>query len=294
MSGRRVAAERRRASLVPGAARRSVWLRLAGLGVAGLLALHAATVPAQPGAADGTAGADPSADAVPVVLVHLRGLIGPRDLPRLRAAFAGARADAHPSGALLLLDSEGGDGLAAMEIGRMARAARAHVFVTGRCASACTLILAGGVVRAAPAGSVGIHRGRIERSAGAPSSAPSADDETRRQLLATAEALMKEYLEEMGVPRLYRAMQAVPSNLSRWPDAAELDALGLTGIDARWRDSELPALAAHYGIDAQTFAACAARVPETCAAHSEPAAEFIRCYRGVLRGSESAGTGRMP
>lgn len=279
---------------MPGAARRSVWLRLAGLGVAGLLALYAGTARPQTGADDETAGKEPSADAVPVVVVHLRGLIGPRDLPRLRAAFAGARADAHPSGALLLLDSEGGDGLAAMEIGRMARAARAHVFVTGRCASACALILAAGVVRAAPGGSVGIHRGRIERSAGASSSAPSAGEETRRQLLETAEALIKEYLEEMGVPRLYRAMQAVPSNLSRWPDAAELAALGLTGVHARWRAAALPALAARYGIDAETFLVRAARVPEACAASSEPAAEFIRCYRGVLREGGSPGTGRMP
>jgi hypothetical protein len=51
-----------------------------------------------------------------------------------------------------------------MQIGRLLRKANAHVFVTGQCASACVFVLAAGVVRGAPAYTVGIHRGRITMS----------------------------------------------------------------------------------------------------------------------------------
>ena len=69
--------------------------------------------------------------------------------------------DPIPAGLIVLLNSPGGDGEAAMKIGRLLRSKKAQVFVIGRCESACVFVMAGGVVRAANADTVGIHAGRI-------------------------------------------------------------------------------------------------------------------------------------
>ena len=69
--------------------------------------------------------------------------------------------DPLPAGLIVLLDSTGGDGEAAMKMGRLLRTKKAQVFVTGKCESACVFVLAGGVVRAANPGDIGVHAGRL-------------------------------------------------------------------------------------------------------------------------------------
>lgn len=69
--------------------------------------------------------------------------------------------DPIPAGLIVLLNSSGGDGEAAMKIGKLLRSKKAQVFVIGQCESACVFVMAGGVVRAANSGTVGIHAGRL-------------------------------------------------------------------------------------------------------------------------------------
>ena len=101
------------------------------------------------------------ADGPKSVVVRLKGSISGKTLEAVRQALPRVRGDSLPAGLIVLLDSMGGDGVAAMNIGRLLRAGKAHVFVTGQCASACIFVLAAGVIRGAPAYTVGIHRGRL-------------------------------------------------------------------------------------------------------------------------------------
>ena len=99
-----------------------------------------------------------------VMVIGINGLISKNALEKVRQSIGQVSGDPIPAGLIVLLDSAGGDGVAAMQIGRLLRKANAHVFVTGECASACIFVLASGVVRVAPSYSVGIHRGRVTMS----------------------------------------------------------------------------------------------------------------------------------
>ena len=99
--------------------------------------------------------------ALPKVL-RLEGVITANTLTDFERRLSGwHNEDAFPAGLIVLLNSPGGDGEAAVKIGRLLRSKKAQVFVTGQCESACVFVMAGGVVRAANGGTVGIHAGRI-------------------------------------------------------------------------------------------------------------------------------------
>ena len=67
-----------------------------------------------------------------VRVLEINGDIRPALVQQVRNALQDTDPRRHPAGALLLLNSRGGDGIAAMEIGRIVRAAKAHAFVRGR------------------------------------------------------------------------------------------------------------------------------------------------------------------
>ncbi|MBI3371452.1 MAG: hypothetical protein HY017_06805 [Betaproteobacteria bacterium] len=200
----------------------------------------------------------------PVVVIELNGLIRAAQVQEVRNALANVDRERVPAGAIFILDSKGGDGLAAIEIGRMAHAAKAHAFVRGRCASACLFIFAGSMVRAAPDGAVGIHRARITRQvkgvgevnvdlASTPRAAEFLEDTNRR---------MQAYLEEIGMPNtLFEAMMSVPPNRTRFLTRRELAEFGLLPDSG----SQAKALAAQ----------------DRCAPATASAAQFARCYRLV-------------
>ena len=116
---------------------------------------------------------------------------------------------------MILLNSPGGDGLAAMEAGRLVRAAKAHVFVRGKCASACVFILAAGVVRGAPEGVVGIHRARLTtfvKGIGVVD-INTASNPNAVRVLEAGDRRTEDYLREMGMPdTLFQAMKGTPSD----------------------------------------------------------------------------------
>ena len=225
-----------------------------------------------------------------VRVIEINGAILPSLVPKLRSVFEEIDAERFPAGALVLLDSQGGDGLAALEIGRMLRAAKAHAFVRGRCASACVFILAGGVVRGVAADrAVAIHRPRLTTFVKGIGMVDidSASNPKAAAALAIANRQSQEFLREMGLPdTLYKAMMAAPTDQMRYLNVAELAGFGLGVFDLEYQATRAPAGAARFKIAPEEFVRRTLRVPENCLADKSAPREFVRCYRRVLQSGE--------
>ena len=150
---------------------------------------------------------------------------------------------------LQIVDSPGGDLIAATEAGRIIRRELLSTIIpaNGVCASACVFVYLGGVERTrAIGGRIGLHRPYSMRGS---QSFPESQEQIKRMT-----ALAKTYLEEMSIPvRLMDVMNAVPPDQIRWLPDTEQDAdlmteLLIEGEDpafADLRDSELARL---YGL----------------------------------------------
>lgn len=102
------------------------------------------------------------AQSVQPKLIRITGPISSQTYAKLSQDLNGFHnSDPIPAGLIVLLNSPGGDGDVAIQMGRLLRKHQAHVFVTRQCDSACVLLLMGGVVRAASPGSIGVHAGRL-------------------------------------------------------------------------------------------------------------------------------------
>jgi len=225
-----------------------------------------------------------------VVVMTISGRISKRTLESVKAAPPSARADPIPAGLIVLLDSSGGDGVAAMEIGRMLRLARAHVFVTGQCSSACMFILASGVVRGAPAYTVGIHRGRI--------TVTDTDGKILKEVNAVenrkaAAALIKferdaeGYFAEMGMsPQLFEAMQAHTQKGVYRLSHSQATKFGLTGFEQRYFNERVKFFEAQkgaYKMDGPELRQRTAKVASRCGEFHSDRKGFIDCYSEILR-----------
>ncbi len=238
-------------------------------------------------------GAQPAevvpARAIPrgVRIIEIKGTIRRSLTAQLRAALEGVDAGRFPAGAVVLLDSPGGDGLAAMEVGRLLRAGNVHVFARGRCTSACIFVLAGGVVRgAARDAHLSVHRPRLTtfvkglgvvdiNTATSPKAAMALDIANRRA---------KDYFAEMGMPEaLYTAMMAAPTDQPRVLEPAELESFGLSAIEPGYRESRVLEGAQKFSISVEEFERRQLQAPALCLAGQPPPRDFIRCYRRVLQ-----------
>lgn len=265
------------------------WLLFAGCAA---LAQPAPTPPAPATApAAAMAGPDmpPAAPAAPArgsIIIEINGTISARLVPQIREAFRAVDQQRFPSGALLVLNSGGGDGIAAMEIGRIARAAGAHAFVRGRCVSACVLVLAGSVVRGVAEGAqIGIHQGRILNERGVEvdiASSPKA-----ASMLQAAEGQMADFLREMGLPEdLYRSMRAVPSAAVRYLDRDEMRRLGLLGFDANYLAGRVARGTTVYRVAAPEFEQRTLQAGSVCPRPDAKPPEVLQCYSRVMRTGE--------
>jgi hypothetical protein len=219
-----------------------------------------------------------------VVSITFQGQIKARDVDRLSEAITLAGAEPLPARLIVFFDSGGGDGLAAMKIGRMLRHAKAHVFVTRRCASACIFAFLGGVYRDAASGTLGIHRGRVTMAL---EEGKSVDLDPKspvaKQFLSDAEAQTQEHLLEMGAPQtLFDAMQAVPPQSMRWLTSEEAAQLGLTGFDADYLAERSRQLRARYGIAEDDYVKRSQEVLPHCASVAAQHSAFVACYRKQL------------
>ena len=239
------------------------------------------------------AATEPTESAKPeskVVVIAIHGQISKKVLESVRANIGQVRADNVPAGLIVLLDSPGGDGIAAMKIGRLLRKANAHVFVTGQCASACIFVLASGVVRGAPAYSVGIHRGRItisDANAKIIKEIDAKEDPAAERLLQEFERDASLYFAEMGLPSdLFRAMQAHQQKGVYRLSGREVIFYGLSGFDGEYLKKRALLFESQKGssrMDADELARRSAKVASRCAEFDKKPNDFIVCYKNVLR-----------
>lgn len=224
-----------------------------------------------------------------VVVMSIRGQISKNLLESVRATIGEVRGDPFPAGLIVLLDSPGGDGFAAMRIGRLLRKANAHIFVTGQCGSACVFVLASGVVRSAPAYSVGIHRGRITMSdanAKVIKEVDVSDDPSAQKLLHDFEVNASSYFAEMGMPSdLFRAMQSHQHKGVYRLSSRESTFYGLSGFELDYlkkRSSMFELMKSNMRMDSEELARRTAKVASSCAEFDKKHDEFIKCYKSVL------------
>lgn len=170
--------------------------------------------------------------------IILEGPITPGDEVRFKNALdKAAKSDTDwEKHRTLLLNSEGGDVSAAMAIGKLARQAQVITAVHERsvCASACILVLAGGVWRyARDDAKLGLHRPYFadprQATAGGYSNFQKTYD-------AVIEAHRRYFVEmKVGTGLLERMIQ-IPSSEVQWIGHAEASRLNLLGEDASYAE----------------------------------------------------------
>ena len=264
--------------------------------LAGILLLGA--VLAAPGAVNAQEPVDETGPPRPaiaprqqVITVSITGQIGKKHIDEFRAAVAKVTGDPLPAGLILLVNSPGGDGLAAMELGRLARAHKAHIFVRERCASACVFLLAGGVYRDAAPDAIGIHRGRLTRFVQGKGTvnADIGSDERLRDLLALAEKQAREHFAQMGMPeQLFESMQRVPPSHMRLLNREEAAELGLIGFDKTYLEERSAAFAARYNISREQLERRSAQTTSQCEEQIRTQVNFTACYRRSLLADRAA------
>ena len=172
------------------------------------------------------------------VTMRIEGEIKPDLIPKVKEAIAMTTGDPLPAGLIVLLNSQGGDGLAAIEVGRLLREAHAHIFVTKKCASACVFILMGGVVRQAPELSIGIHKARLtatSKKTGARVEINADANPKTAAILAEGNRKLQEYVKDMGMSKaFFEQMEATPVNRIRWLSRIEARELDIIGIEENY------------------------------------------------------------
>jgi hypothetical protein len=219
-----------------------------------------------------------------IVSISIAGTLNKNHLDQLRSAIEKMRGESLPTGLIIILDSAGGDGRAAIQMGRMVRARNAHIFVKGTCRSACVLLFAGGVYRNARAFSIGIHRGRITRNVpgtGEVATNP-ANDPRDREILEMVERETRDYLLDMGLPGLFDAIQQTPSSQIRLLRTDEAAQLGLLGFDAAYLDRQADTVKSRYGISREQWVGRSAGVCDQCEEDLAEPSKFVACYRAAL------------
>lgn len=171
-----------------------------------------------------------------IASVEVNGRIAPDSHVKLREALDLAFKTPtlfHASGAPMVpvrLNSPGGDIVAAMKMGEIIRQVGASTWVGPRsvCASACILILAGGIERSMfDDATLGLHRPYMPPERFAAFSRSQAS-ETYKAM----EAAVSEYLQSMGVSqRLFERMLTVPSTKIEWISEEDAKQLRLLGTD---------------------------------------------------------------
>ena len=225
-----------------------------------------------------------------VIVMTIKGPISKKTVDFVSGSVVKVHGDPIPAGLIVLLDSSGGDGVAAMKIGRMLRAARAHIFVTGHCSSACTFILASGVVRGAPAYTVGVHRGRITVTDGQGKILSEIDAKENPKAAAALMKFEREaqaYFAEMGMsPKLFETMQSHERKGVFRLNHNEIAKFRLSGFEPQYfaqRARFYEAQTGVYRMDGEELRRRTAKVASRCGEFQSDRKGFTGCYLEVLR-----------
>lgn len=224
-----------------------------------------------------------------VVVMAIKGHISKNLLKKIKESISLVENDPLPAGFIIFLDSGGGDGVAAMEIGRLLRKAKAHIFVTGKCASACVFVLASGVVRQFPALSIGIHQGKLTISNNDAKVLNEIDPESNpryQKILEKFETNAKTYLSEMKIsPEFFEAMQKIPPKEIHWMDDTELTTMNLKGFDEDYlesRETILRLRSAKLQIEREDLITRTNEVIRNCINLKDNHQKFVTCYKNTL------------
>ncbi len=225
-----------------------------------------------------------------IMVIGVNGQISKNALEKVKQSIGQASGDPIPAGLIVLLDSPGGDGVAAMQIGRLLRKANAHVFVTGQCASACIFVLASGVVRVAPSYSVGIHRGRVTMSDANAKIIKEVDVNDNPAAKAALQHFEKQapiYFAEMGMsPELFPFMQAHQLKGVYRLSSAEITKTQLSGFEKTYLEQRVAfyqSQSGPYKMDENEFKSRTMKVASRCSGFDKHHTEFIKCYKETLR-----------
>jgi hypothetical protein len=233
---------------------------------------------------------DPEAPQQQIQLIQIKGSISRTLLAKLKQHTLPEGMDPIPAGLIVMLDSKGGDGIAAIEIGRILRNAKANIFVTGECSSACIFVLSGGVVRGAPTFIVGIHQACITLSNNSGVISKEVDAQSNavaKSLLEQFDRSARVYFADIGIPAdLFIAMQSYPAKRLHRLSSQEITLYGLNGIE----DDYLMERAAFYEAqpgrwpkDKDEFLRRTMKVSTECLPYDAKPVEFVRCYRRTLQ-----------
>lgn len=235
-------------------------------------------------AKDSTAG-KPVNPQSRTVTIRIEGEIKPDLIPKVKEAVAMTTGDPLPAGLIVLLNSQGGDGLAAIEVGRLLREAHAHVFVTDKCASACVFILMGGVVRQAPELSIGIHKARltgISKKTGARVEINADANPKTAAILAEGNRKLQDYVKDMGMSKaFFEQMEATPVNRIRWLSRIEARELDIIGIEEDYLKHREAYVMERYKTKPGELKKNTDQIIDRCAYEfTKPnGGNFVRCYR---------------
>lgn len=234
--------------------------------------------------------ADPNVMPREIKVVQITGSISRTLLAKIKQQPLASDLDPIPAGVIVMLDSKGGDGMAAIEIGRLLRVAKAHVFVTGECSSACIFVLSGGVVRGAPTFSVGIHQARITLSNNSGVISKEVDSNSNpiaKSLLEQYERDATRYFADMGIPAdLFIAMQSYPAKRLHRLSSQEITLYGLNGIEDAYlmqRSQFYEEQPGRWPKDKDEFLRRTMKVSTECVSFDKNPVDFVKCYRRTLQ-----------
>jgi hypothetical protein len=176
----------------------------------------------------------------------------------------------------VFLDSDGGDVYAAMDIGRLIRAAlgQVNVAVPAKCLSSCALIYIAGI-RRFNAGTVGLHRPYLN---GSPKSAAEIS-QTYPKLIAD----VRKYVAEMGITEEF-------SNIMLNTDPADMRVYVTDEIkaivpdaDPQFDEIETARGARKYGIDTAEY-----RIRDQRASAECNSGDWYDCREAIFWGTDAA------
>ena len=195
--------------------------------------------------------------------IRIQGTITKDDPARFRSLLAQLN-PLDPVRQNVVMDSDGGDVYAAIDIGRQIRAKALSTDIwDGRCVSACVFAFAGGVVRmpclyVCDQTPLGIHRPYSTDTSVA--SGSEAD-----RLYKKMDAAIRTYFKEMNISDLLAddMLRINPQDV-KFLTRAEAERYGLAGFDPAYEDLEASKMAKHYGISKQEYFVRKARSEREC------------------------------
>jgi ATP-dependent protease ClpP protease subunit len=196
-----------------------------------------------------------------------------------------------PPTLLVTLDSNGGDGEAAIEIGKILRTYHAHVFVTNRCGSACVFTFAGGEFRASLPSSIGIHQARVTISDNGARIIKELDlskSESAQNLLSNFDKKAADYLLQMGLAEdFYERIQNQKTKELYWLDEKEVEKYKLNGFTTEALNSTIKQLSekSAVNIDQNKLLRNSEEVLKECVYFKNEPNNFARCYINVMNRS---------